>query len=226
MKLKKKSQQVDRIQQSYEGTLLNALKKKNLSNEIKARYVSVEFFERAKKFLRCRQQMLKLWKSTLAHEIESKSSFDRIIKFVPPAVEAFDPNFRQLSLAGGVANTIDELYCTAEVCRMHFKSVIEGVIKAAGLDGSVFSLANLKCQVRAAEKAEDDYKNREPGPPISWLFDVVRGMVVCETEIQISLLVSKLLELGGISKNLLEDVHYEVIRLKNRFPRKFLLASA
>ena len=46
-------------------------------------------------------------------------------------------------------------------------------------------VAPLKRRERALEKASNDYDDRDPGPAVSWLFDIVRGKAVCETGDQI-----------------------------------------
>ena len=42
-------------------------------------------------------------------------------------------------------------------------------------------VAPLKGRRRAEEKARDKYSSREPGPACSWLYDVVRASVLCDT---------------------------------------------
>jgi tetratricopeptide (TPR) repeat protein len=43
------------------------------------------------------------------------------------------------------------------------------------------NVACLKAQQRSSEKANDDYSERIPGPGISWVNDVIRGNIICET---------------------------------------------
>ena len=67
-------------------------------------------------------------------------------------------------------------------------------------------LAPLKGRDRAAAKARDEYKDKAE-PFVSWLFDVVRGSVLCETEADIVRLYEALRANPSV----------EVVRIKNRF---------
>jgi len=46
--------------------------------------------------------------------------------------------------------------------------------------------------IRAAEKARDDYGDRAPGPALSWLFDVARAKIVCQSAAQIAAVIEAL----------------------------------
>jgi hypothetical protein len=41
---------------------------------------------------------------------------------------------------------------------------------------------SLKPRARSVAKARDDYAQRVPGPPFSYLMDVCRAAVVCQDE--------------------------------------------
>lgn len=67
---------------------------------------------------------------------------------------------------------------------------------------------SLKSKARISEKAASDYADRAPGPPLSYLYDVLRASITCQSEDQIVRVVQRL-------KSLRRGV--VVARLKNRF---------
>ena len=119
---------------------------------------------------------------------------------------------QQMDLTGDVASSWDDLYEAAETARPLFKRVVHRALAAAGLSKSMLLLGAVKPRQAAADKARVDYCARQPGPALSWLFDVVRGRVVCDSEDEICRLVTALLE-----QEKEEGADLEVVRLKNRF---------
>ena len=119
---------------------------------------------------------------------------------------------QQMDLTGDVASSWDDLYEAAEAARPLFKRVVHRALAAAGLSKSMLLLGAVKPRQAAADKARVDYCARQPGPALSWLFDVVRGRVVCDSEDEICRLVTALLE-----QEKEEGADLEVVRLKNRF---------
>ena len=77
---------------------------------------------------------------------------------------------------------------------------------AACPDGAVLKLAPLKGLARAAAKARNEYA-KNTAPATSWLFDVVRGSIMCATED----------EIVGLYEVLDKDPRVDVVRTKNRF---------
>ena len=71
----------------------------------------------------------------------------------------------------------------------HQRPQYEAAIKNAL--GREFSAAPLKGRARAAEKARNEYDTK-PAPATSWLFDLVRGSVICDTEDELVGLIRKL----------------------------------
>ena len=103
---------------------------------------------------------------------------------------------------GNVAKNIEELYEVAELALPKLETLLKTSCYKAGIDQ--FTLAPLKSKSRASEKASDDYGKRQPGPDISWLYDIVRGKVVCNTGDEVLAFLSALTQ-GS-----------EILRLKNR----------
>jgi tetratricopeptide (TPR) repeat protein len=68
-------------------------------------------------------------------------------------------------------------------------------------------LCPLKPAERATQKIQDLYSKIEPGPPESWLYDLVRASFICETESQLT----------SISDALQHSSLFEVIQIYNHF---------
>ena len=66
---------------------------------------------------------------------------------------------------------------------------------------------------RAIEKAENDYNVRDPGHGERWLFDIVRGMLICESEDDILAVLTRLCDQSFQGR-----YGFDVVRLKNRCP--------
>ena len=65
----------------------------------------------------------------------------------------------------------------------------------------------FKGKQRASEKARDSYSTKEPGPPESWLFDIVRGSILFENADQIF----------DFLNLIRDDKSIAVLKSKNRF---------
>ncbi|KAK7253710.1 hypothetical protein SO694_00002359 [Aureococcus anophagefferens] len=109
---------------------------------------------------------------------------------------------RQCGLHGAPATTLDELYAVAEKALLKYGEVMT----AACPDGAVLKLAPLKGRARAEAKARNEYA-KNTAPATSWLFDVVRGSVMCATED----------EIVRLYEALDEDPRVDIVRTKNRF---------
>eukprot|EP00729_Bicosta_minor_P032737 gene32737-biopygen25546 len=76
-----------------------------------------------------------------------------------------------------------EVYEVADKVSPLFKQMLDEIAKAVGADVIVkMSPAGLKAVDRALQKALDDYSDRacpNDGPPIGWVFDIVRGTLSC-----------------------------------------------
>ena len=113
-----------------------------------------------------------------------------------------------MDITGNYVTIIDDLYEAAAQTIVVFRSQLEMIAQATGAPEP--TIAPLKKIERALEKAHDDYDNRVPGPSISWLYDIVRGSIECDTENQIACFITALLHTFNTD-------NFQVIRLKNRF---------
>ena len=62
------------------------------------------------------------------------------------------------------------------------KDEILKLIEETNGNPDAMKIAPLKILKRAFEKAHDDYNKRKPGHGERWLFDIVRGSLICESE--------------------------------------------
>lgn len=118
----------------------------------------------------------------------------------------FKAGYRQQDLTGNPVKHLTDLYRAAEVALPEFKSTLRTLIDAiGGLDENDLEIAEIKSRDRATEKAQEEYSYRIPGPPESWLYDVLRASIVCKTYKQMS----------EVNKWLKENIH--IVDCENRF---------
>ena len=127
--------------------------------------------------------------------------------------ERYNADLRQQNLRGQTVASVEELFQAAPAALKKYQRIVQQVAAEAGIDTKRVKVAPLKDPVRAVEKARD-YGKREPGPDVSWLFDIVRGKVECESEGEILGLVAGLLNLSIGSSD-----EVKIVRLKNRFKK-------
>jgi tetratricopeptide (TPR) repeat protein len=164
-------------------------------------------------FERHRSAMDNLWQENSSGKLEE-------VKSVEPEL---DSSMRQSSRTGDPVANIIQLYEAAADAQPIFGQILQQIAYECGIpvifpDHSEhhghapvtcgLTLAPLKSQARAAEKAQNDYGKRDPGPDVAWLYDIVRAMFVCDSEQQIlnvlTALESRWFEL-------------DIVRLQNRF---------
>ena len=118
----------------------------------------------------------------------------------------FKKEYQQHNLQDEVAKNLDDLYEAAAQAQPEFKRVMTGMLKnVKGFVETDFKLAALKPRDRAYHKAKEEYSDRKPGPPECWLYDVVRGSVICKSFKQIKEVNSWL------------GKHCHIVKGKNRF---------
>lgn len=93
----------------------------------------------------------------------------------------YNAEFLQQRIGGGPVRGIDELYDAAGEARPCFDSFVAEMAAEVGPGVTPKLPPGLKGRDRAAEKAGDDYGDRTPGPGVGWLYDVVRGTLMCAT---------------------------------------------
>ena len=123
------------------------------------------------------------------------------VKEIPWVGKTLGDDCRQCGLDGEPAASLDALYEVAALARVRYEEIIT---KAAG--GVTLLFAPLKGRDRAKAKAEEQFRSLTP-PCYSWLFDIIRGSALCNTEA----------EIVSLYKALEADPSVEIVRVKNRF---------
>lgn len=165
-------------------------------------YVAEKFFENLREFFEHKREIDALWESLGCTRVQEIAAVDNVCL----SSFSFNDLGRQLSSAGVAVTTISELYTAAAQAQPAFEMVMRRVCKAASIPASNLKLAPLKRICRTLEKAEYEYVDR-PGAPISWVSDVVRCSVYCDTEDQAVDFLQSLQGVDGI----------QVIKIANRF---------
>lgn len=123
---------------------------------------------------------------------------------------AWLPTAQQQSVDGLVARDLGELYEAAELALQPFAEIVlEAVQRGLGVAFDEDRIAPLKGRARASIKARTCYQKRLPGPSISWVYDVLRGKVVCNS----------LMEMCAVAKavkDVVTEAGGSVLRVKNR----------
>jgi tetratricopeptide (TPR) repeat protein len=107
--------------------------------------------------------------------------------------------------------SIADLYRVAEAVLPLFQKLLQDIAKKGG-DVTV-KLAPLKDRSRAKEKGGSDYADREcpgGGPEVGWVFDIVRGTLLCDSAEQIEAVVELLVA---------DERVKVVVKFKNRFKK-------
>lgn len=110
---------------------------------------------------------------------------------------------RQCGPDGKPAESLEALYEVAELARVVYSEVITDACTGGAAE---IIVAPLKGRDRAGAKARVEYEGKMP-PCYSWIFDVVRGSVLCETSDDIVRLYQALEA----------DQRVDIVRTKNRF---------
>jgi len=127
-------------------------------------------------------------------------------KLVPKSNGQYGSAYQQRNTNNEVVRSLDELYTAAEQARPALFEVLDNLTdEIMGLDVQSTEIAELKPRDRAFEKAKEEYGDRRPGPPESWLCDVVRCSVICKSYKQ----------MNDVNKWLQKNC--EVVKAKNRF---------
>lgn len=110
----------------------------------------------------------------------------------------YDPNFRQRGLNGDIVSNFKQLYDCGSAVKSTFDSYLNKIAKALHMKTFVWDgysneiddvglvLCPMKPSDRATQKIQEKFQKIEPGPPESWLYDLVRASFVCDSENQIA----------------------------------------
>ena len=124
----------------------------------------------------------------------------------------YNPTVQQQRFGGGgtgssPVGSLDDLYDVAAAAQPGFEQMLSNIANAT--EGvSIKMPPGLKGRERAAEKANDSYAGYHPGPAASWLFDIVRGSLLCATGAAV-IAVARAVETDPRVKG--------VVKFKNRF---------
>jgi tetratricopeptide (TPR) repeat protein len=94
----------------------------------------------------------------------------------------YKKEFQQRNMKNEVVENMDELYSVATTAESEFKLfLLQMVQDIKGVEEGSLILPSMKPRDRAFLKAKEDYLDRDPGPPESWLFDILRAGIVCKS---------------------------------------------
>lgn len=95
---------------------------------------------------------------------------------------SFKKKYQQQRVHGLHVRTLNDLYKAAERATPVFQEQVNGIVclireKLNPPKRCCYQVCETKSRDRSSSKAKDDYSSRDPGPSISWLFDIVRESV-------------------------------------------------
>lgn len=165
-----------------------------------------QFFDRLQHFFEVRRKV-----DERAELMDSSGKFQSIkVKLHSGGIlkknGKYKKEYQQHDLRNKIVRTLDDLYDAAELAQLELKRLLEQLIaEIKGLDGGSIIVVPLKQRNKAFEKAQEEYFDRKPGPPESWLYDIVRGSVMCKSYKQ----------MNDVNKWLGKNAH--IVTSKNRF---------
>ena len=162
-----------------------------------------DYLRNAYYYLSHRKSLLSLWQNLSYQD----SAFDETVPTdTIPSMDLVSPmgnpdkrdrDYMQWDSEGSITNNLGQLYEHAEFVKPIFYNALKHVASDchlsvrdpdAGTDISMEAcliICPLKMADRAAEKAREEYSKVDPGPPCSWVYDILRASFVCDTEEQI-----------------------------------------
>ena len=149
---------------------------------------SSKFFVQVAKFNRCRKKTDAAWTSLSQGMAEGIAPID----WMNTTSGELNGEMRQQSTKGEPVKNIGELFEAAAIAKDGYKAFLLRIVNHVNIPVEYLKIASLKETKRCIEKAHDDYGKRVPGPDVSWLFDVVRAMFLCQTEKEILSIVEAL----------------------------------
>jgi tetratricopeptide (TPR) repeat protein len=165
-----------------------------------------KFFERLNHFMdvqrKIEERMQKIDPQDRLKEIEVTTHSDGIVE----DDGSFKLKYQQQDAEGVPAQNLGEVYEAAYQIKQALRDLLDKMVdKVKGLDYVDAKIVELKPRDRANEKAREEYLTRTPGPPESWLYDILRASVTCKT----------MKQLESVNKFLGKKAH--IVQAKNRF---------
>lgn len=123
-----------------------------------------------------------------------------------PDSNTYKTMYQQQNMNGEPAKNLGEVYETAYGIKQKLRDLLDAMVdKVKGLDYIDARIVDLKPRDAANNKAREEYLTRTPGPPESWMYDVLRSTVTCKTMKQVE----------SVNKFLTKKAH--IVQVKNRF---------
>mmetsp|Transcript_23238 Transcript_23238/g.44243 ORF Transcript_23238/g.44243 Transcript_23238/m.44243 type:complete len:781 (+) Transcript_23238:252-2594(+) len=178
------------------------------------------FVEKMDMFTRCRKECDEIWQKTPwepdAHK-KVASSIEWVDRFESR------PEMRQTGARGEVVQSVGELYRMAGEVKPRFDEVLRNVGERCGVKPAMVLTVPLKSKERLVEKLSK-YQARHGDqpkmqPPVSWVFDVVRGSLIARTAEQIMDLMETLRAREAVELMKGTERGWEISRVKNRFDK-------
>jgi tetratricopeptide (TPR) repeat protein len=165
-----------------------------------------KFFERLNHFMdvqrKIEERMQKIDPKGRLKEIEVVTHSDGVLE----DDGTFKLKYQQQDAEGEPAQNLGEVYEAAYQIKQSLRELLDSMVdKVKGLDYVDAKIVELKPRDRANEKAREEYLTRTPGPPETWLYDILRSSVTCKT----------MKQMEGVNKFLTKKAH--IVQAKNRF---------
>lgn len=165
-----------------------------------------KFFERLSHFMdvqrKIEERMKKIDPSGELAEIEVQNHSGGILE----ADGTFKEKYQQQDAEGEPAKNLGEVYEAAYQIKQALRDLLDKIVdKVKGLDYVDAKIAELKPRDRANDKSREEYLIRIPGPPESWLYNILRASITCKTKKQVA----------QVNKFLSKKAH--IVQVKNRF---------
>ncbi|KAG7355904.1 expressed tetratricopeptide repeat protein [Nitzschia inconspicua] len=165
-----------------------------------------KFFERLNHFMdvqrKIEERMQKIDPNDRLKEIEITTHSGGILE----EDGTFKLKYQQQDAEGEPAQNLGEVYEAAYQIKQSLRDLLDAMVdKVKGLDYVDAKIVELKPRDRANEKAREEYLTRTPGPPETWLYDILRASVTCKT----------MKQMESVNKFLVKKAH--IVQAKNRF---------
>mmetsp|Transcript_25035 Transcript_25035/g.69054 ORF Transcript_25035/g.69054 Transcript_25035/m.69054 type:complete len:665 (+) Transcript_25035:199-2193(+) len=165
-----------------------------------------KFFERLNHFMnvqrKIEERMQKIDATGRLKDIEVTTHSGGIME----SDGSFKTKYQQQDADGEQAQNLGEVYEAAYQIKQSLRDLLDAMVdKVKGLDYVDAKIVELKPRDAANDKAREEYLTRTPGPPESWIYDILRASVTCKT----------IKQMESVNKFLKKKAH--IVQAKNRF---------